>query len=205
MQSAGGMETGSDLPSTFEGGRRPWPVAWSAVWVGALVALAVGLVIGLIGIAVGAHGTARSVTWSNVKLLALVFNVGGAFFAFVAGGWVAAKIAGIQRSEWAMLHGSIVWLLAVPLLLGAAAFGAAGYLGGWYGGLAGPPVWATPAPSMDPELARGVRDTALATVVALLLGLAGSVIGGWMASGEPMTLTYYRRRRARPERPRMAA
>jgi hypothetical protein len=27
-----------------------------------------------------------------------------------------------------------------------------------------------------------------------LLGLIGSVIGGWMASGEPMTFTHYRRR-----------
>ena len=31
-------------------------------------------------------------------------------------------------------------------------------------------------------------------VSALLLGLVGSVIGGWMASGEPMTLTHYRHR-----------
>jgi hypothetical protein len=31
-------------------------------------------------------------------------------------------------------------------------------------------------------------------VVAVLLGLVGSVLGGWMASGEPMKLTYYRHR-----------
>ena len=39
-----------------------------------------------------------------------------------------------------------------------------------------------------------MRNTAVATVVALLIGLIGSVIGGWMGSGEPMTLTYYRSR-----------
>lgn len=39
------------------------------------------------------------------------------------------------------------------------------------------------------------RNSALGVVTALLLGLAGSVIGGWMASGEPMTWTY---RRTRP-------
>ena len=44
------------------------------------------------------------------------------------------------------------------------------------------------------EFAKAMRNTALATVVALLIGLIGSVIGGWMASGEPMTLTHYRRR-----------
>ena len=200
------METELEHPSTFEAGLRRWPVAWSAVWVGALAALAVGLIIGLLGFALGAHETARFVRWSHVKLLTLVFSVGGAFFAFVAGGWVAAKIAGFRRSEPAMLHGSIVWLLALPLLLGATALGAGGHFGGWYGGLAGTPVWAPSASPIDPELARGMRDTALATVVALLLGLVGSVIGGWMASGEPMTLTYYRRRGvARSERPRMVA
>jgi hypothetical protein len=30
--------------------------------------------------------------------------------------------------------------------------------------------------------------------MSLLVGLIGSVIGGWMASGEPMTLTHYRTR-----------
>jgi hypothetical protein len=40
------------------------------------------------------------------------------------------------------------------------------------------------------------QNSALGAVTALLLGLVGSVIGGWMASGEPMTLTYHRTRSA---------
>lgn len=35
------------------------------------------------------------------------------------------------------------------------------------------------------------RNSALGAVAALLLGLMGSVIGGWMASGEPMNIGYY--------------
>jgi hypothetical protein len=46
------------------------------------------------------------------------------------------------------------------------------------------------------ETPRATRNAALGAVTALLLGLVGSVIGGWMASGEPMTLTYYRTRDA---------
>jgi hypothetical protein len=34
----------------------------------------------------------------------------------------------------------------------------------------------------------------MAATVALLLGLAGSVVGGWMGSGEPMNFTYYKTR-----------
>ncbi len=94
-----------------------WPVAWSAIWVGTLTALAVGLIIGLLGFAVGAHEVSRYVDWKKVRLITLVFSIGGAFFAFVAGGWTAARIAGIRRSEPAILHGAIAWLLALPLLL----------------------------------------------------------------------------------------
>ena len=80
-----------------------WPVSWSGIWVGTLAALAVGLIIGLIGTAVGAHEASRYVDWKKVRLIGLVFSVAGAFFAFVIGGWVAARIAGITRSETAIL------------------------------------------------------------------------------------------------------
>jgi hypothetical protein len=171
-----------------------WSMSWSGIWIGTLAALAIGLLIGLIGVAVGAHEVSRFVDWKKIRLIGVVFNVAGAFFAFVVGGWVAARVAGILRSEPAILHGAIVWLLALPILLTLAAFGVAGSVGGWYGALSGVPAWAVAAPPADPEFAKAMRNTALATVVALLIGLIGSVIGGWMASGEPMTFTHYRRR-----------
>jgi hypothetical protein len=179
--------------ATHESEWTRWPVAWSAIWVGALTALAVGLIIGLLGFAVGANEVARYVDWKKIRLIGAIFSIGGAFFAFVAGGWTAARIAGIRRSEPAMLHGSIVWLLTLPMLLGLAAVGVSGHWGGWYGGLSSMPAW-NPAAAPDPDLAEATRNNALATAVALLLGLVGSVIGGWMASGEPMTFTHYRKR-----------
>lgn len=175
-----------------------WPVAWSAIWVGTLTALAVGLILGLLGLAVGANEVSRYVDWKKIRLVGAIFSIGGAFFAFVAGGWTAARIAGIRRSEPAMLHSAIVWLLALPLLLALAAGGASGHFGGWYGGLSGMPAW-TAAAAADPDLATATRNNALATAVALLLGLVGSVLGGWMASGEPMTFTHYRKRDRFPE------
>ena len=176
-----------------------WPVAWSAIWVGALTALAVGLIIGLLGFALGAHEVARYVDWKKVRLITLVFSIGGAFFAFVAGGWTAARIAGIRRSEPAILHGAIVWLLTVPLLLALAAVGGLAHFGGWYAGLSGLSSVSTAAAAPDPELATATRNNAVASAVALLVGLVGSVIGGWMASGEPMTFTHYRTRDRSPD------
>jgi hypothetical protein len=159
-----------------------WPVSWSAVWVGALTALAVGLLIALISTAVGAHQAgSRIARWSEVRLITIVFAIGGSFFAFAAAGWVAARIAGIRRAEPAILHGAIAWLVAVPLLIALGAVGAGSYLGGWYGGLG-------PVTTTDAGSATAARNAALASVTALLVGLVGSVIGGWMASGERMVI-----------------
>jgi hypothetical protein len=197
------MDTGREYPP-YVPEWRAWPVAWTGVWVGGLAALAVGLVIGLIGFAIGAHESSRLVRWSSVKFITLAFSVAGAFFAFVVGGWAAVRIAGIRRSEPAILHGAIVWALTVPLLVVLSAFGA--HFGGWYVGLAGAPAWAAAVPPVDPDLAAAMRNTALAALTALLLGLVGAVVGSWMGSGEPMTFTHYRRRDVElEERPRRVA
>lgn len=172
-----------------------WPVAWSAVWVGALAAIVTALIIGLIGYAVGAHEVAspRPTDARKLQMIAVAFNIAGAFFAFVIGGWVAVRIAGIQRAEPSMLHGAIVWLVGVGLLIALAGVGSTHYFGTWYGGLAGPATRAAAVP-IDPETARVMRNMAFGTVVGLLVGLMGGVLGAWLASGEPMSIRYYRSR-----------
>ena len=179
---------------------RGWPVSWSAVWVGALATVAFAMVFGLVSVAVGAHelGAAGQITnWREVSLAAVAFAILGAFLSAALGGWGTGKISGIQRAEPSMLHGAITWLLAVPLILGLVALGAGNAFGGWYGGLMGSPVWMTvPTAPPDPNAAIVAHNGALTAVTALLLGLMGAVIGGWIASGEPMTFAYYRKRAA---------
>jgi hypothetical protein len=168
-----------------------WPVDWSAVWVGALTALAVALIFGLAGIALGAHKVGVRVTsWSDFSFGALIFSVFGAFLAFAAGGWTACKLGGFRRSERAILHGGIVWTVATPLLLLVTALGAGVYFGGWYGGLAGTPAWVVGAKEIDPNAALMARNSALGSLTALLLGLVGAAIGGWMGSGQPMRISF---------------
>lgn len=41
---------------------------------------------------------------------------------------------------------------------------------------------------------KATRNSALGAITALLLGLVGCVIGGWMASGEPMNFSHYKTR-----------
>lgn len=174
-----------------------WPVNWSAIWIGALAALAVCLVFGLIGTAIGVYQEAHIVSWRKFHMWTLVLSVCGAFFAFAVGGWTAGKILGSRHAETSILHGAIAWLVTVPIFLVLASLGAANYFGVWYGGLAGTPVWVAQGVVADPAAALIIaRNGALGALTALLLGLVGSAVGGWMASGEPMTITYYRTRAA---------
>jgi hypothetical protein len=186
---------------------RSWPVYWSAIWVGALSALAVGLIFGLIGTAIGAHQVGKKVVnLHDISFWGLVFSVAGAFFSFVVGGWVASSIAGLRRSEDAALHGAIAWLLAQPMFLVLAAFGAASFFGTWYSGLAGTPVWASSSSmTADPNAAMVARNSAIGAVTSMLIGLVGSCLGGWWGSGEPMSLTYRRAQQKAAERPRARA
>jgi len=199
-----------------------WPVNWNGIVVGALAALAALLVVGLSGIALKAHDVGQGRAVADLHKLgfwSLVFSVFGTFLAFALGGWISGQIAGFRRSEPCMLHGACAWLLALPILLLLGGMGAAGLYGGWLSGVdSRHPGWnyhvtdgrgvvavpgargdgATAESSSrivtDEEASRAARNTALGTVAALLLGLMGSVIGGWISSGEPMTFTYHKTR-----------
>jgi hypothetical protein len=170
-----------------------WSVNWSAIWVGALAALTAALIFGLLGTAVGATSLEKIASWHTISVLEVVMIVCAAFFSFVIGGWVAGKITGAGHSEPAILHATIAWLVATPILVTMLAAGAGTAFGGWDGGLIASPIGAAIAAPASPEV---VRNTAMAALTSLLVGLIGSVIGGWMASGEPMTFTFYRKRNA---------
>jgi len=224
-------EEPTHYPSEIQSARLSvWPVNWNAIWVGSLALVAAIIIFGLIGTALGAHVIGpdhRVVDLRRIAVGTLIFSIFSAFFASVIGGWVTGKIAGIRRSETAMLHGAVSWLVAIPLVITLGAVGAGSYLGGWHSGLASAPSWAAraEAPYDRPdnldstatdaqrsehsaamvdyhakvrqwkdETPRATRNSALGAVSALLIGLVGSVVGGWMASGEPMTFNYHRTR-----------
>lgn len=171
-----------------------WRLSWSAAFAGALSTLASITILGLFGTAAGVGSLSEIKdfsTWHEVSLVTLAAVVAGAFFSNVVGGWVAGKIIGTRFSEPSMLHGAIAWLVSVPMLIVLLALGAGKTFGGWYGGIMGS-MGTTGATMMQSPLA--VRHTATAAATSLLVGLIGSVIGGWMASGEPMSFTHHRSR-----------
>ena len=177
--------------------RETWPVRWSAVWVGALTGIATALMLGLLAIALGAYASnGGRLGPEDLGIGDLIAAVCGSFFAYVAAGWVAGRLAGFRDPEPAALHGAIAWLTALPLLLVLASIGAGSLFGAWQTGLAGTPAWVTPPPTTK-EAAELAREAAGGALTALLLGLVGSVLGGWLASGAPMSIENPLRRRTR--------
>jgi hypothetical protein len=156
---------------------RPWAVSWSAISLGAFGAVVAVVLFGFVGIAVGAE-IAGPVSFKGTGLAALAWAVFAAFLAFAIGGWIAGTVAGSITAESGALHGAGAFLFGVIILLALGALGAA-YLGGWYGAFL--PAATGQTPSTD-----AVRTAATAAAGAILLGLTGSVIGGWIASGEGM-------------------
>ena len=168
-----------------------WRVNWSGVWIGALASIAAALVFGLIGSALGATAIKTISSWKTISFGEVAFAICAGFFSMVIGGWAAAKVAGLRHAEPAILHAAVAWLVALPLLLLMLASGAGNAFGGWYGGFITSPFVAPVVATPDV-----VRNTALAALTTLLVGLAGAVIGGWIASGEPMSLGHHRSRKA---------
>jgi hypothetical protein len=196
-------------------------VNWTAILLGALATFSMILLFGLVEVALGAHLLGpehRIVDVKKIGLWTVILSVCGAFFSSVIGGWVAGKIAGILHAEPAMLHGAFVWLVTVPILVLCATLGASNLLGGWYGSLGPNLATKLSTPFVHPEApgasatseeiaafktqqaesnSKAACNSALVAITALLLGLLGSVIGGWMASGEPMNFTHYLTRKPR--------
>ena len=172
-----------------------WPVYWGPVILGAMAAVVATVLFGLIGTAIGAHkagNEGRITTWSGIGFAGLAYAVIASFFAFVIGAWAAVRVAGIRRAEPAILTGAISWVVAVFAMFVIAGLSGA-IFNGWYTSLAPTPaVPAVPGQAVDPAVAIAARNGALAAAAALLMGLMCSVIGAWMASGEPMTVGSYR-------------
>jgi hypothetical protein len=157
------------------------------------------MIFGLVAISVGANvmgNGGHTVRWHDITVGTLIASVFASFLAFVIGGWCASKVAGLRHAEPAVLHGAIAFLVATPLLAVLVSVTGGAGLGGWYGGLAGPPAWqaAVANAPVNPNAARIAENGALTALTAVLLGLIGAVIGAWLATGEPMVFAVERHR-----------
>jgi hypothetical protein len=175
-----------------------WHLDWGAVWVGALAMLVAAALFSLIALGVGAQKAvdARVLKWADVPLATIAFSVFGAFLASAIGAWVAGRMSGARLAEPAILHGVTAWLVLMGMVIALAAIGGANsFAGGYLGNLTPPGAPApTPGAAVDANAAIAIRNAAIGSVLGILIGLMGAVVGAWIASGERLdSLAHYRR------------
>lgn len=163
-----------------------WQVRWTAVWLGALVTLLVMAILGLAASAIGnADAAAHLTTWSAYSRSALIYSIFTALIAGFLGGFLAVKVTHARHFEPGLLHGALVWLVVFPALLVLGAIGAGHFFGNFAMGIVGAPAW-MPADvnsaAVNPVTASAVRDVDISAMFAILMGLAGAMLGGWLAS-----------------------
>ena len=154
-------------------------ISWSSILAGALIALAVLVLLSVAALAAGLEVAPVGESTEPLFGTAIASVVTGIFIvlAFGAGGLTAVWAAGLVEPGPAILHGFLVWALALLLLLALVAFGLGGFgststfLGSGF----------------EPETLQEFEDAAWGTVLALMLGAGAAVLGGVLATREEIS------------------
>ena len=154
-------------------------ISWSSILAGALIALAVLVLLSVTALAAGLEVANVAGDADPLFGTAVASIVTGIFIvlAFGAGGLTAVWAAGHVEPGPAILHGFLVWALALVMLLALVALGVGGF-GGTATFLGG---------GFEAETVEEFEDAAWATVLALALGAGAAVLGAVLATREEIS------------------
>lgn len=115
-------------------GKTPTRLSWGAILAGVVIAVAVQLVLGILGTGIGltmvdpVEGTTPGATGFGIGagLYWLVTTV----VALGAGGYAAARVAGVHERFDALVHGLVVWGVTLILTLYLLTSAVGGIIGG---------------------------------------------------------------------------
>ena len=154
-------------------------ISWSSIVAGAVIALAVLVLLSVTALAAGLEvaplGQAAGPRFGT--LIASIITGLFIVIAFGAGGITAVWAAGLVEPGPAILHGFLVWALALIAMLTLIALG----LGGL--GATSTFLGAGFKPGTVDEFTRA----GWATVLALALGAGSAVLGGLLATREEIS------------------
>lgn len=154
-------------------------ISWSAILAGALISIAVLVLLSVAALAAGLEvapvGEAGDPRFG--RMVASILTGAFIVIAFGAGGLTAVWAAGIVEPGPAILHGFLVWTLALLIVLALAAFGLGGL--GATGNIFGPAFEATTVDAF--------QNASWAAVLALALGAGSAVLGGLLATREEIS------------------
>jgi len=176
-------------------------VRWGAIIAGLATALSTLVLLSVLGLAVGLTTYETGDQLRNFGMGAGIWGAVSTLIAFLLGGWIAARSAGVRGRSNALLNGAMVWAIAIPLimyLLGSgigsmvnmATDAAAASVPALTQGANGTDVNAaanaaqTQAQQVDPatinDAAQNAGKAAWGTLGALLLGLIAAAVGGML-------------------------
>ncbi len=176
-------------------------LSWGPIWAGVLTAFGIFFLFSLIALAAGLElADLPAAPRGDVPVDVLASIVTGIFLvvAFFAGGFTASWAAGLLDEGGGILHGFLVWALAVALILILAAAGL-GQVFGTVGQIFGP-QFTTRLPDVEvnpQELLAAFQTATWQTVFAVVLAMASAVLGGLVGTREEIRgrdwSTIYRR------------
>lgn len=177
-------ETADIVGSAPIGNARLDRVRWGAIWAGLITAVATFLLLSTAAVAVGALAVDAGAGAEQGSLVSGIASAVIALLAFLAGGFIAGRTAGVVGRGYGALNGFLVWALGMVLILALAAFGlgslfgAAGDLFSQYQQM-GQPQPTQPDPNTVVE---GIRNGSIGAFIAMLLPALAATIGGLLGS-----------------------
>lgn len=176
-------------PAWLGNGRRD-RVRWGAVWAGLVTAVATFLLLTTAAVAIGAVAVDSGADPEAGSMASGIASAVIALLAFLAGGFVAARTAGVVGRGYGALNGFLVWGLGVVLILALAAmglgslFGASGDLFAQYRELGSPqPEGVDPNAVVD-----SIRNGSIGAFLGMLLPAIAATVGGLLGSREEAVL-----------------
>lgn len=103
-------------------------VRWGPVLAGLFAALSTLIALLVLGLAMVLSSYATGYPPSSFTRSAAYWGAGSAAFAFLVGGWLAARTAATRGRGSGLLHGVMVWAVALPLCSALLLAGGAGAL-----------------------------------------------------------------------------
>lgn len=89
-------------------------ISWGAIIAGFIMAVVINLALNLLGVGIGVGAidpVEQNAPPSGLGTGAIIWYVVSTILSLIAGGWVAARLAGIPRRPASILHGLLTWCL----------------------------------------------------------------------------------------------
>jgi hypothetical protein len=164
-------------------------VRWGPIWAGLISALGVFLLLTTAAVAIGAQVVDSGASADEGGAASGIASAIIALLAFLVGGFIAARTAGVIGRGYGALNGFLVWALGVVLILALAAFGLGSLFGASGDLFAQYQQMGQPQADVDPEsVVEGIRNGSIGAFLGMLLPAIAATLGGLFGSREQVVL-----------------